>query len=228
MSALDVVKAHYAAYDRQDVDELLATLAPDFVCAPLNGAPWFESRDATRDMYARNVVDYPLSWTTISGQIVLGDVVIKRETSMPAENGKPVKEVMAVYTVRDGLIARLDMPTGDPGAWDHESARVAQAQLDAYNIQDLDAFCSFFTDDIVVADLNGAENLHGMEAYRARYAGVFGQYPENRVELLGRLAVRNFVVDHEKVMRSPDAAPFEVLAIYTLREGKIARADFVK
>ncbi len=227
MSALAVVKAHYAAYGAGDVDAVLATLAPDFVCAPLNGAPWFESRDATRDMYARNVIDYPLSWTTISGQIVLGDVVIKRETSMPAETGKPVVEAMPIYTVRDGLIARLDMPHGGSG-WDHDSVRVAAAQLEAYNAQDLDAFCSFFADDIVVADLNGAENLHGMEAYRARYAGVFGQHPENRVELLGRLAVRNVVVDHEKVMRSPDAAPFEVLAIYTLRDGKIARVDFVK
>ena len=32
---------------------------------------------------------------------------------------------------------------------------IAQAQLDAYNAQDLDAYCGFFTDDIVVADLNG-------------------------------------------------------------------------
>lgn len=227
MSARDVVKAHYAAYGAGDVDAVLATLAPDFVCAPLNGAPWFESRDATRAMYARNVVDYPLSWTTVSGQVALGDVVIKRETSMPAESGKPVVEAMPIYTVRNGLIARLDMPHGGLG-WDHDSMRVAAAQLEAYNTQDLDAFCGFFTEDVVVADLNGAENLHGIAAYRERYAGVFGQYPENRVELLGRLAVRNVVVDHEKVMRSPETEPFEVLAIYTLRDSKIARVDFVK
>lgn len=227
MSARDVVKAHYSAYGSGDVDAVMATLAPDFVCAPLNGAPWFEGRDAARDMYARNMADYPLSWTTVSGQIALGDVVIKRETSMPEANGKPVVEAMPIYTVRDGVIARLDM-AGSAPAWDHDSIRVAAAQLDAYNTQDLEAFCGFFTEDVVVADLNGAENLHGIAAYRERYAGVFGQYPENRVELLGRLAVRNVVVDHEKVMRSPEAEPFEVLAIYTLRDGKIARVDFVK
>jgi hypothetical protein len=48
------------------------------------------------------------------------------------------------------------------------------------------------------------------------------------VEILGRLAAGDVVVDHEKVMRSPDGPTFEVLAIYTLRDGKIARVDFVK
>jgi hypothetical protein len=81
---------------------------------------------------------------------------------------------------------------------------------------------------VVVADLNGAENLHGIAAYRERYRGVFAQFPQNRVELLGRLAAGDVVVDHEKVMRSPDGPTFEVLAIYTLRDGKIARVDFVK
>ena len=33
---------------------------------------------------------------------------------------------------------------------------IAQGQLDAYNAQDLDAYMSFFTDDCVIADLNGA------------------------------------------------------------------------
>ena len=43
-----------------------------------------------------------------------------------------------------------------------------QAQLEAYNAQDLDAYCAFFADDIQVADLNGAVNTKGIEAYRAK------------------------------------------------------------
>jgi hypothetical protein len=42
------------------------------------------------------------------------------------------------------------------------------------------------------------------------------------------LACGNVVVDHERVRRSPEGEPFEVLAIYTIRDGKIARVDFVK
>ena len=105
---------------------------------------------------------------------------------------------------------------------------IAQAQLEAYNAQDLDAFCGYFADDVVVADLNGAVTLRGLADYREKYRKVFADFPENRVELLGRIAVGDTVIDHERVFRSKTAQPFEVAAIYTVREGKIARVDFVK
>lgn len=107
-------------------------------------------------------------------------------------------------------------------------ADVAQGQLEAYNVQDLDAFCAFYADDIVVADLNGEVTQRGMAEFRERYAKMFGQFPENRVELAGRIVIGDRVIDHERVFRNPAAAPFEVAVIYTIAQGKIARADFVK
>jgi hypothetical protein len=105
---------------------------------------------------------------------------------------------------------------------------VAQGQLDAYNAQDLDAFCAFYGDDIVVADFNGAVAQAGAVAFRERYAKMFGEFPENRVELAGRIVIGDRVIDHERVFRTPDATPFEVAVIYTIAQGKIVRADFVK
>ena len=40
---------------------------------------------------------------------------------------------------------------------------VAQAQLEAYNAQDLDGHCACFADDVVVADLNGAITVNGFQ-----------------------------------------------------------------
>ncbi len=107
-------------------------------------------------------------------------------------------------------------------------AAIAQAQLDAYNAQQLDAFCAYFADDVVVADLNGPVKLEGRAAFRALYAKVFGDFPDNRVELLGRIAVGNVVIDHERVLRKPGMEPFEVAAIYTFRGLEIARVDFAR
>jgi hypothetical protein len=73
---------------------------------------------------------------------------------------------------------------------------LAQAQLDAYNAQDLELFCSYFADTIEVADFNGAVTLSGLDAYREKYRAVFAQFPQNRVELLGRIAVGAQVIDH--------------------------------
>jgi len=107
-------------------------------------------------------------------------------------------------------------------------AEIAQRQLDAYNAQDLDRFCAFFAEDVVVADYGGGETLRGMAAYRERYATLFATHPQNHVTLLGRIAIGNTVIDHEEVRRTPDAAPFHVAAIYTIADGKIARVDFVR
>jgi hypothetical protein len=105
---------------------------------------------------------------------------------------------------------------------------VAQYQLDAYNAQDLDVFCSYYADDVVIADLNGAVSTQGIVALRERYTKTWAQFPQNKVALKGRIAVGNSVIDHELVIRAPGGETFEVAVIYTIADGKIVRADFVK
>lgn len=107
-------------------------------------------------------------------------------------------------------------------------ADLAQKQLDAYNRQDMAAFAACYADDVVVADLNGAVSTSGIAAFRDRYAKMFRENPENRAELVNRVAVGNVVIDHERVFRARSGAPFEALAIMTVANGKIARVDFVR
>lgn len=105
---------------------------------------------------------------------------------------------------------------------------VVAAQLDAYNAQDLDAMCRCFTAGVEVANLNEAPNLKGIEAYRERHVGLWAQFPQNRAELLSRIVVAGRVLDHERVYRSPEAEPFEVVAIYSFEDGLICRVDFIR
>jgi hypothetical protein len=105
---------------------------------------------------------------------------------------------------------------------------VAQAQLDAYNAQDLDAHVAHFASDVKVADLHGAVTIDGIEAYRARYARLFAEFPGKQAVLVNRITIGNVVIDHERVVRSPDAPAFEVAALYTISDGLIRRVDFVR
>jgi hypothetical protein len=105
---------------------------------------------------------------------------------------------------------------------------LVQAQLDAYNAQDVDALVGFFSDDIVTAEFNGAVMGQGLAAYRARQADLFAQHPQNRAELVSRMVVGDTVIDQERVLRSPDAAPLDVAVIYSFAGDKIARMDFVR
>ncbi len=105
---------------------------------------------------------------------------------------------------------------------------LAQKQLDAYNAQDLDNYVSCFAPDCVVAPLNGVPTESSREAIRARYAKAFAQFPQNKAELKNRIAVGNTVVDHELVVRAPGGEQFEIIAIYTFKDGLISRVDFAK
>jgi hypothetical protein len=107
-------------------------------------------------------------------------------------------------------------------------ADLTQGQLDAYNAQDLDAYCSFFAEDLIVADLNGAVTIQGLAAFRDKYAKVFAEFPQNRAALVHRMVLAGAVIDHERVSRTFGGDTFDVAAIYTFAGGKIARIDFVK
>jgi uncharacterized protein (TIGR02246 family) len=105
---------------------------------------------------------------------------------------------------------------------------VASRQLDAYNAQDLDSYVSFFAEDCVVSGLNGMPTEASRAAIKARYAKAFAQFPQNKAVLKNRIAVGNTVVDHELVIREPGGEQFEIIAIYTFKDGLIARVDFAK
>jgi uncharacterized protein (TIGR02246 family) len=105
---------------------------------------------------------------------------------------------------------------------------IAQKQLDAYNAQDLETYVSFFTGDCIVSGLNGTPTEISRDAIKTRYAKAFAQFPQNKAILKSRIAVGNTVIDHEKVVRAPGGEEFEIIAIYSFRDGLIARVDFAK
>lgn len=104
---------------------------------------------------------------------------------------------------------------------------IVQRQLDAYNAQNLDAFCVCFADDCVLGELNGAITQRGAAAIRERYETLFATYPENHAALVNRVVVGNVVIDHENISRSPSER-INAAAIYTVKDGLIARVDFVR
>lgn len=103
-----------------------------------------------------------------------------------------------------------------------------QRQLDAYNAQDLDAYVACYAPNVVVAGLNGAVTETGRDALRARYAKAFAAFPQNKAHLKNRIEVGGTVIDHEDVVRAPGGEQFEIIAIYTIKDGLIARVDFAK
>jgi uncharacterized protein (TIGR02246 family) len=100
--------------------------------------------------------------------------------------------------------------------------------VEAYNSQDARGFADLFTHDGWHGNLHATTFQIGPEAIYQRYVEVFALYPGNHTEVVHRIAFDDFVIDHEKVRRSSDAQPFDVVAIYTLEGGRIKRAELVR
>jgi hypothetical protein len=107
-------------------------------------------------------------------------------------------------------------------------AEIVQAQLDAYNAGDVDKCCAFYAEDCVIGDLNGDVRQASRAALHARYTDLFKQFPQNNARLVNRVMVGNTVIDHEDVSRAPGGERFEIIAIYTIKNGLIARCDFAR
>jgi len=108
------------------------------------------------------------------------------------------------------------------------SADLVQRQLDAYNRQDIEAFLEFYADDAVLGGLNGDITQSGVEEIRARHLELFAQFPDNKATVVNEIDLGSTVIVHEDVSRGPGGDRFQVAAIYTIRDGKIARVDFAR
>ncbi len=108
-----------------------------------------------------------------------------------------------------------------------ESERVVQAQLDAYNARDLDAWLATYSEDAEQFVRPGGLVAKGHAAIRKRMEERFKD-PHLHAKLLHRIAMETTVVDHEVVTRMlPDGlAEIEMICHYEVQDGKIEHATF--
>ena len=104
---------------------------------------------------------------------------------------------------------------------------LAQRQLDAYNARDLEAFCAPYSDDIQIVGLDGQVQARGKEAFKARYRDRFQKLTALHCQLVNRMVVGNFVLDEEAITGT-GGDPIHAVAIYEVRNGKIAVVRFIR
>ncbi len=110
-----------------------------------------------------------------------------------------------------------------------ETERLAQAQLDAYNAGDIDAFAACYAEDVEVFDLHSGERrMAGRDALREAYGRLFAENPDQHAELLGRIVQGATAVDHERVTGRARGGVVFAVAIYQVEDGAIRRVWFAR
>jgi hypothetical protein len=106
---------------------------------------------------------------------------------------------------------------------------LAQAQLDAYNAGDIEAFLQPYSPDIELFQLSSGERFcNGLDEMRNRYGELFKNNPDMHCKLLTRIIQGNFAIDHEHVTGRADGRDVFAVAIYECVNGLIRKAWFLR
>jgi hypothetical protein len=109
-------------------------------------------------------------------------------------------------------------------------ADVVQAQVDAYNARDAEAFAECYDESATVIGPDGSVMMTGRDAISGVYGQLFAQSPDLHLEMGTRLSAGDWVVDEEDV----SGVDFEgmppamhALIVYHVTEGRIDRAQML-
>jgi imidazolonepropionase-like amidohydrolase len=105
---------------------------------------------------------------------------------------------------------------------------VVQRQVEAYNARDIEAFLSFYANDVVIRRLpSGEVAWDSKDAMRPRYAKRFAENPELFCTITKRIVHGDWVVDHELVTGVIGRPRVRAVATYEVRNGLIQNVWFL-
>jgi len=132
------------------------------------------------------------------------------------------------YIASIGMLLLLPSMSTMACGTSNDPAQVVQAQVDAYNAHDIDAFAACYAENATLTDLsNKRPVVKGVPALKGTYAFLAKMPKEFHVEIVQRVVNGPIVIDKERVVGLPAGkAPFEAMAVYEVRDGKIVNAWF--
>jgi hypothetical protein len=102
-------------------------------------------------------------------------------------------------------------------------AETVDASITAFNAHDANAFAQFFSEDVQVFDPPERLKLRTRAELLATYANTFVRTPLIKTTVIQRIVVGHRVVDHERVQRTPDSMPFDVIVVNEIQNGYIEK-----
>src|SRR5262245_1803262 len=103
---------------------------------------------------------------------------------------------------------------------------VVNAQLEAYNARDVQAFAATYADDACIYRMPHSKlAFRGKAQIIEQYGGKTFKSESLHAEILGRLAVGNKVIDHERTVGlRPE--PVEIVVVYEVHNSLIQSVWF--
>ncbi len=122
---------------------------------------------------------------------------------------------LALLAITFGIMALAQTPE-----------ELANAQLEAYNNRDIEAFLVPYSDTVKVYNEKKELLYQGKETMRTQYGAMFDRTPELNCKLLNRIAVGNTVIEHEEVVFG-EGRKIYAIVMYKVGFDKIQEVHFL-
>jgi hypothetical protein len=103
---------------------------------------------------------------------------------------------------------------------------IIQKQLDAYNSKDVDAFMSFYTEDIKLYNYPNELLSEGQNQMRKDYISWFERARDLKATIKKRIVIGNKVIDEEQIIANGEI--FNTVVIYEIKNGRIRKVTFMQ
>lgn len=153
-----------------------------------------------------------------------GSVDIGKEANLVLLDKNPIEDIENVTKINTifnkGVIFKPDTLIKD------SPIDLAQRQLNAYNLRNIDAFLEPYDDDVEIYSYPDKLVYKGKEIMRKQYSDMFDKMPNLHCELKKRIVKGNIVIDNESVQFGNQI--IEAVAIYHIENNKIKRVYFIQ
>jgi len=197
----------------------------------LHASSYFDELQAMRDA-GMNLPDL-LRASTLNAAAALGkqdqfgSIEVGKEADLILLRRNPLEDLRhwegLVWVMQDGhRFSPQELLVRDP-------AQLAQQQLNAYNLRNLEAFLQPYAEDVRIYNFPRQLVGEGKAAMRNNYARLFENATALHCELVNRIVMGNTVFDHESVIfREGQEEPSRVTAMYRVQNGKIQEVYFIR
>ena len=104
---------------------------------------------------------------------------------------------------------------------------LAQQQLNAYNLRNMEAFLEPYADSIELYEFPDKLIGKGKEQMRKSYESMFANLKELHCEVTKRIVQGNTVIDHE-IVTGIGSQALKAIAIYKIENNKIKKVYFIQ
>jgi hypothetical protein len=123
------------------------------------------------------------------------------------------------------LLITLFLIHFDGWSQEQKPEEIVQKQVEAYNSRDIEAFLSFYSEDVKIYTFPNKLESDGKVAMREGYASFFKNAKVLHCTIKNRIVQKNIVIDDEWVKYND--TEFGGIAIYEVENNKIVKVTFI-